>query len=156
MTVRSRLTSIKLPGKTRLNVARKIIALITLLVLFWQMTEEAAAEAFCSIETLSGTYIISASGTDGRYFSAYAGMIAYDGKGGYSLRIRFGGPDQETKQDHGTYTLVGPCEVEAISQSGRSAHYFIDPSGDRFRYVMTSGGSVVGDGQRISRKHLFE
>lgn len=135
---------------------RKIFALITLPVLLGSMTGETVAKASCRIETLAGTYIISASGTDGGSFFAYAGMIAYDGKGGYRVRIRFGGPSQETKQDHGTYTLVGPCEVEAISQSGRSAHYFIDPSGDKFRYVMTSGGSVVGDAQRISHELLFE
>ena len=94
---------------------RKIFALITLPVLLGSMTGETVAKASCRIETLAGTYIISASGTDGGSFFAYAGMIAYDGKGGYRVRIRFGGPSQETKQDHGTYTLVGPCEVEAIS-----------------------------------------
>lgn len=135
---------------------RNIPALIALAVLPVFMSNEAAAETSCGVETLTGTYIISASGTEGSNFSAYAGMIAYDGKGEYRLRIRFAGPSQETKEDHGKYALVGPCEIEAVSQSGRSAHYFIDPSGERFRYVMTSGGSVAGDGQRISRESLFE
>ena len=135
---------------------RNIPALIALAVLPVFMSNEAAAETSCGIETLTGTYIISASGTEGGNFSAYAGMIAYDGKGEYRLRIRFAGPSQETKEDQGKYALVGPCEIEAVSQSGRSAHYFIDPSRERFRYVMTSGGSVAGDGQRISRESLFE
>ena len=139
-----------------MNIVRNIPALIALAVLPVFMSNEAAAETSCGIVTLTGTYIISASGTEGGNFSAYAGMIAYDGKGEYRLRIRFAGPSQETKEDHGKYALVGPCEIEAVSQSGRSAHYFIDPSGERFRYVMTSGGSVVGDAQRISRESLFE
>ena len=135
---------------------RNIPALIAIAVLPVFMWNEAVAETFCGIETLTGTYIISASGTEGGNFSAYAGMIAYDGKGEYRLRIRFAGPSQETKEDQGKYALVGPCEIEAVSQSGRSAHYFIDPSGERFRYVMTSGGSVVGDAQRISSDFFFE
>ena len=139
-----------------MNIVRNIPALIALAVLPVFMSNEAAAETSCGIETLTGTYIISASGTEGGNFSAYAGMIAYDGKGEYRLRIRFAGPSQETKEDQGKYALVGPCEIEAVSQSGRSAHYFIDPSRERFRYVMTSGGSVAGDGQRISRESLFE
>ena len=139
-----------------MNIVRNIPALIAIAVLPVFIWNEAVAETFCGIETLTGTYIISASGTEGGNFSAYAGMIAYDGKGKFRVRIRYGGPSQETREDHRTYTLVGTCEVEAISRSGRSAHYFIDPSGDRFRYVMTSGGSVVGDAQRISSDFFFE
>jgi hypothetical protein len=41
--------------------------------------------------------------------------------------IRYGGPSEETNEDYRTYTMVGHCEVEAMSQSGRSALYFIDP-----------------------------
>jgi len=135
---------------------RKLSALIALPVLLSSITKVVAAEPSCGIHTLFGTYIISASGTEGGSFSAYAGMIAYDGEGEFKIRIRYGGPAQETKEDHGRYAVVGPCEIEAISKSGRSAHYFIDPSGDNFRYVMTSGGSVVGDAQRISRQLLFD
>jgi hypothetical protein len=138
------------------NIVRNIPALIALAVLPVFMSNEVAAETSCGIETLTGTYIISASGTEGGNFSAYSGMIAYDGKGKVRVRIRYGGPSQETKEVYGKQALVGPCEIEAVSQSGRSAHYFIDPSGDRFRYVMTSGGSVAGDGQRISKGSLFE
>lgn len=130
--------------------------LVTLLMFLGALPGEAADRPRCDIQTLTGTYIISASGTERGEFLAYAGMIAYDGKGRYKIRIRFGGPSQETKEDEGTYTLVGPCEVEATSQTGRSAHYFIDPSGDRFRYVMTSGGSVVGDAERIAKDSLFQ
>lgn len=120
------------------------------------LSHEAVAETRCGIESLSGTYIISAMGIDGEKFSAYAGMIVYDGKGGYRIRIRYVGPSQETKEDRGNYSVVGPCEIEATSQSGRSAHYFIDPSGNTFRYVMMSGSSVVGDAKRVSREFLFE
>ena len=134
----------------------KHFVLIALPVFIGFSTSVAFAQASCGIHTLSGTYIISASGTDGGSFSAYAGMIAYDGKGEFTIRIRYGGASQETKVDRGRYVIVGPCEVEAISQLGRSAHYFIDPSGDKFRYVMTSGGSVVGDAQRVSRQLLFD
>lgn len=135
---------------------RNCFQLFFLPILLVGPAEEASAASPCSNETLTGTYIISASGTDGGNFSAYAGIIAYDGNGNFRIRLRYGGSSQETKEDRGTYTLVGTCEIEAISQSGRSAHYFIDPSGDRFRYVMTSNGVLSGDAQRISLDRLFE
>ena len=111
-----------------------------------------AGEA-CGDATLSGSYIMSGLGTDGDG-SALAGMIFYDGKGGYDIRLRFGGKGEVTAADKGAYRHVGGCEFEAVSQSGRSAHYFVDPSGERFKFVISSGGHVAGDAQRVSREKI--
>ena len=134
----------------------RLTFLIVLPALIGFSTQKVSANPPCSVKTLTGTYIVSASGTEGGIFSAYAGLVTYDGNGAYVIRIHYGGTSLETTTDHGRYVVVGPCEVEAISQSGRSARYFIDPSGENFKYVMTSGGSVVGDAQRISREFLLE
>ncbi|WP_395685082.1 hypothetical protein [Aestuariivirga sp.] len=116
----------------------------------------AVAEVSCNTATLTGSYIISALGTNDGSAAAYVGMISYDGRGSYRIRIHFAGPSQTTTQDTGTYIHLGGCEFEATANSGRSAHYFVAPTGDWFKYVMKSGGNMLGDAQRISSDLLIK
>lgn len=134
---------------------KQLLSVTVPLVLIGSMGP-ALAEEPCSVATLSGTYIFSALGVAGDAVSAYAGMISYDGRGAYKIRMHFAGPSEKTRQDSGVYSPSGNCEFEAVSQSGRSAVYFVNPSGDGFKFVLRDGGNAVGAAERVTRALLVE
>lgn len=90
-----------------LGYKRKLPELIARPVLLVSFSGVAVAGLSCGAFTLSATYTISASGTDGGSTSAYAGVIAYDGKGESRIHIRYGGPSQGKKEDHGKCAVAG-------------------------------------------------
>ena len=89
------------------HLRRKLPELIARPVLLVSFLGVAVAGLSYGTFTLSGTYTISASATDGGSTSAYAGMVAYDGKGESRIHIRYGGPSQEKKEDHGKCAVAG-------------------------------------------------
>ncbi len=135
---------------------QKLLLVIGVAVVLIHAEKPGLAGEPCDAGTLTGSYIISALGADEGVVSAYAGMISYDGRGSYKIRIHLAGPQAETHQEAGTYSHLGACEFEAVSSSGRSAHYFVSPDGDWFKYVMKSGGNMLGDARRITRDMLVQ
>lgn len=117
-----------------------------------------AAETACSLQTLEGTYVFSARGWSkleqrGYRPIAYIGLMSYDGKGKILGKFRAEN-DKATQIVKGTYTLGKNCEAEVTLKNGRKATYFVNPTGETFSFVVTSGVVASGDAHRVTKEAL--
>lgn len=108
----------------------------------------ATAAPKCSLKTLKGTYIYSASGTrDGIPF-AESGQEVYDGKG--NVMNYYTDNTGESGTSTATYTMGENCIGESTYSSGESYAIYASPNGSEFTWVAKSkaGDSVSTGTQR--------
>jgi len=117
-----------------------------------------AAAQTCNDSTLSGSYIFYAHGTTGEGSSssptAYAAMIVYDGKGNAKFTASFSDRTEMTLR--GVYSIDQNCKGRVTYEGGRTATYFVSPTGDDLVYVVTSGSVIASNAKRVSLEMLMK
>ena len=109
----------------------------------------------CSLRTLKGRYLFSASGKDaaGTDFS-FAGSERFDGNGNITTK-------QSVNQSvngssgfiliTGTYTLNSDCTGSSSYSDNTHYNLFVSPDGSIFNYIQTDTGAIIsGEEKRIA------
>jgi hypothetical protein len=124
---------------------------------FFMSPAEAAASASCNNATLEGSYIFFANGRTGVSSSsdqvAYAAMIVYDGQGNAKFAAVYADGAEVTLL--GEYSIDSDCKGRVTYENGRTAVYFVSPSGDDLVYVVTQGAVIASSVKRVSRDQLL-
>jgi hypothetical protein len=120
------------------------------------------AQASCSLQnaTLSGSYVISGTGSYAGAPFALVGRITYDGQGKASLTYSasISGVTYSGVNATGTYTVNSDCtgSKTLTDSTGATTHYdfVIAPDGSTITWIQTdSFTSVVGTAARLERKN---
>ena len=131
--------------------------LVASLGLYFSAHSAVAAADTCSNSTLVGSYILAADGAKGSVSTserlAYVGMVVYDGKGNVKFTASFADGSETTLG--GSYAVDPTCKGRVTYEDGRTAAYFVSPSGDDLVYVLTSGSFVASHAKRVSKDQLL-
>jgi hypothetical protein len=131
---------------------------IAILGLYFSTHSGVAAADSCSNSTLVGSYILAADGAKGASSSserlAYVGMVVYDGKENAKFTASFADGSEATFG--GTYSVDATCKGQVTYEGGRTAAYFVSPSGDELVYVLTNGSFVSSHAKRVSKDQLLK
>ena len=80
--------------------------------------------------------------------------MVYDGKGNAKFTASFADGSETTLG--GTYSVDATCKGQVTYEDGRTAAYFVSPSGDELVYVLTSGSFVASHAKRVSKDQLLK
>lgn len=112
----------------------------------------APPEAYCSLKTLSGSYIYSIQGYRGGKAYASSGLFSFDGAG--QIAIIYTSSIERTQLfTTGTYTVNGNCSGSMTLAAGTTVNnFYLSPTGDSFNFVRVSQDDVIGtQAKRVSR-----
>ncbi len=100
-------------------------------------------EAFCSLETLRGSYTYSIQGyRDGRPYAS-SGLMSFDGVGQAAV-IWTSSVERKRLSTTGTYTVESNCSGQMTLDVTTINNFYLSPSGDRLNFVRISGDGVMG------------
>jgi hypothetical protein len=105
----------------------------------------------CSLRTLKGRYLFSASGKDaaGTDFS-FAGSERFDGNGTITTKQSVNGSSAFIHIT-GTYTLDSDCTGSSSYSDKTHYNLFVSPDGSIFNYIQTDPGAIIsGEEKRIA------
>lgn len=108
--------------------------------------------AYCSLKTLSGSYIYSIQGYRGGKAYASSGLFSFDGAG--QIAIIYTSSIERTQLfTTGTYTVNGNCSGSMTLAAGTTVNnFYLSPTGDSFHFVRVSQDDVIGtEAKRVSR-----
>jgi hypothetical protein len=113
----------------------------------------------CSLRTLKGRYLFSASGKDaaGTDFS-FAGSERFDGNGNITTKQSVNQPVNQSVNGSsgfilitGTYTLNSDCTGSSSYIDNTHYNLFVSPDGSIFNYIQTDPGAIIsGEEKRIA------
>jgi hypothetical protein len=112
----------------------------------------APPEAYCSLKTLSGSYIYSIQGYRGGKAYASSGLFSFDGAG--QIAIIYTSSIERTQLiTTGTYTVNGNCSGSMTLAAGTTVNnFYLSPTGDSFNFVRVSQDDVIGtEAKRVSQ-----
>jgi hypothetical protein len=111
----------------------------------------APPEAYCSLKTLSGSYIYSIQGYRGGKAYASSGLFSFDGAGQIAI-IYTSSIERKQLFTTGTYTVNGNCSGSMTLAAGTTVNnFYLSPTGDSFNFVRVSQDDVIGtEAKRVS------
>lgn len=112
----------------------------------------APPEAYCSLKTLSGSYIYSIQGYRGGKAYASSGLFSFDGAGRIAI-IYTSSIERTQLITTGTYTVNGNCSGSMTLAAGTTVNnFYLSPTGDSFNFVRVSQDDVIGtEAKRVSQ-----
>lgn len=104
----------------------------------------------CSLSTLKGRYLFSASGKDAGNDFSFAGSEQFDGNGTITTKQSVNG-SSAIIHITGTYTLDSDCTGSSSYSDNTHYNLFVSPDGSIFNYIQTDPGAIIaGEEKRIA------
>jgi hypothetical protein len=113
--------------------------------------------AYCSLNTLKGSYTYSIQGYRGGRPYASSGIFSFDGAGKVAI-IYTSSIERTQLFTTGTYTVDGNCSGSmSLAAATTVNNFYLSPSGDSFNFVRVSEDDVIGtEARRVSRKLIVK
>lgn len=142
--------------KTRALIAAAISVLAVAVVAIASVQSQQGPEAFCTPQTLRGSYAYSIQGhRDGQPYAS-SGFMAFDGAG-RALVLWTSSVERRQRSTTGTYTVSAGCAGQMTLDVTTVNHFYLSPRGDRFSFVRTSGDGVIAtEATRVSRELIIK
>jgi type II secretory pathway pseudopilin PulG len=104
----------------------------------------------CSLRTLKGRYLFSASGkSKGNDFS-FAGSERFDGNGTITTKQSVNG-SSDIIRITGTYKIASDCTGSSTYSDDTHYNLFVSPDGSIFNFIQTDIGAIIsGEEKRIA------
>lgn len=104
----------------------------------------------CSLRTLKGRYLFSASGKyKGNDFS-FAGSERFDGNGTITTKQSVNG-SSDIIRITGTYNIASDCTGSSSYSDDTHYNLFVSPDGSIFNFIQTDIGAIIsGEEKRIA------
>ena len=104
----------------------------------------------CSLRTLKGSYLFSASGKDRGTDFSFAGSERFDGNGTITTKQSVNG-SSDIIRITGTYNIASDCTGSSTYSDDTHYNLFVSPDGSIFNYIQTDTGAIIsGEEKRIA------